>query len=163
MQTADRLIENLGMLRHPEGGYYAQCLASDRLIQGGASGCEERRLWTSIYFLLKAGQVSHLHRLAADEVWYFHAGSPLEIVSITAGGRLEAVSLGLDLEAGQRPQALVTAGSWFGSRLLGGDYALVGCMVAPGFEFSDFELARRDELLRLYPQHSQSIEELCAD
>ncbi|GMA51392.1 cupin [Alicyclobacillus contaminans] len=158
-------IEGLQLLPHPEGGYYRQTYVSPEEITDAeltVSYQGSRHLSTSIYFLLTKDSVSHFHRLKSDELWYFHAGAPLTVYVIHPDGRLEALKLGLDLARGQRPQVLVPKGCIFGSALDDdtSDYALVGCMVSPGFDFQDFELFGRDELLSRFPQHEDVIVKL---
>ncbi|WP_417344579.1 cupin domain-containing protein [Ferrimonas sp.] len=152
--NADDLIHSLNLQPHVEGGYYAPSFASDTAFD------EQRALWTSIYFLLKCGEVSHFHRLTADEMWYFHGGQSMTISMIHPDGRLEEVQLGMDLAAGERPQVLVPKGTIFGSAMNNPGYSLVGCMVSPGFTFGDFELFEREDLLARYPQHRAIIEKL---
>jgi len=134
--NAATIIATLGMQPHPEGGWY---VATFRDENGGARGHS-----TAIYFLLEDGQRSHWHRVAdAAEVWHFHMGAPLELSIWTEGSELRTVRLGTDLAAGERPQGIVPAGSWQAARSTGA-FTLVGCTVAPGFEFSVFELAPPD-------------------
>ncbi|TKB51009.1 cupin domain-containing protein [Ferrimonas sediminicola] len=153
-QTADDLIHALNLQPHVEGGYYAPSFVSDAAFD------DRRALWTSIYFLLKCGEVSHFHRLTADEMWYFQGGQSMTISMIHPDGRLEEVQLGMDLAAGERPQVLVPRGTIFGSAMNNPGYSLVGCMVSPGFTFGDFELFEREDLLARYPQHRAIIEKL---
>src|SRR6185369_8693354 len=121
----------------------------------------QRSFGTSIYFLLEPGDISALHRIKSDEVWHFYAGAPLTVQVITPGGDHRELMLGSDLGAGHTFQDWVPAGCWFGAELAGGgDYALVGCTVAPGFDFVDFEMGKREELLRQYPQHGELIRRL---
>jgi len=111
--------------------------------------------------LLQKGQFSALHRIAADELWHFYTGDPLEIIEIKPSGALCVHALGPDAEAGETFQCVIEAGSWFGSRVKnGGEYSLVGCTVAPGFDFADFELADRNQLMGLFPQHADIIHSL---
>jgi predicted cupin superfamily sugar epimerase len=124
----DDIIESLGLKPHPEGGWYAETYRD----AGGVNG---RAHATAIYFLLKAGERSHWHRVDAAEIWLWHAGAPLKL-----GIGQESVTLGPDLAAGQRPQAVVPPDAWQAAEPLG-DFTLVSCVVAPGFEFSGFELA----------------------
>lgn len=120
-----------------------------------------RSLATAIYFLLKGTDFSAFHRLRSDEMWHFYAGGPLVVHVIGEDGQHSEILLGSDAESGQVFQAVVEAGCWFGSRVRDpGAFALMGCTVSPGFDFADFELAKRDELVRLYPQHRQLIEGL---
>ena len=132
--TAAEIIATLGMERHPEGGWYVEAF---RDMPEGAT----RAVSTAIYFLLESGDRSHWHRVRdAVEVWHFYAGAPLELAIYQEGGALGVVRLGADLAEGERPQAVVPADWWQAARSLG-DWTLVGCTVAPGFEFSSFELA----------------------
>lgn len=112
-------------------------------------------------FLLPGGRVSARHRIKSDELWHFHAGSGLTLSVIHPSGRLEQVALGPDAERGERLQAVVPVGCWFGASVADrASYALVGCTVAPPFEFADFELGDRARLLAEYPQHGDLIERL---
>lgn len=158
MYTAEYFIQMLDMLPHVEGGYYKECLlSSDPISQEEDSS---KTLWSSIYFLLRTGEVSHLHRLKSDEIWYFHSGSPLTIYMISPEGELLHRQLGLDISKGELPQVLVPKGYIFGSAQNEAGYSLVGCMVAPSFSFEDFELFERKYLLERYPQHQAVIEKL---
>jgi predicted cupin superfamily sugar epimerase len=155
------LVTALDMSEHPEGGYYKEiyrcpeCVSGRRLSKAYEG---ERSLATSIYFLLPSGEVSEFHRLKSDELWYFHAGSPISIYIIDPGGELRVEKLGLNFERGEQPQVLVPAGSIFGALVTEADgYTLVGCLVTPGFDYCDFELLPRKQLLREYPQHKDII------
>ena len=136
---AAEIIASLGMIRHPEGGWYAETFRDNRTRDNRDAG--GRGHSTAIYFLLEHGDVSAWHRVKdAAEVWHFYAGSSLEIRVFDETEGLISAVLGVDLEAGERPQAVVPAGCWQTARSLG-DWTLVGCTVAPGFDFSQFELA----------------------
>ena len=154
---ADAIIQRLGLERHVEGGYYTSSYQSDVEYD------EKHLLWTSIYFLLRTGEVSHFHRLTADEMWYFHGGESLTVYMIDPSGNLTTAKLGMNLQAGDRPQLLVPRGYIFGSAMLNSGFALVGCMVAPGFTFEDFELLSRESLLSEHPQHREIIYQLTRD
>ncbi|APH15684.1 hypothetical protein NPD5_1326 [Clostridium sporogenes] len=163
MKDANYFIEKLNMIAHPEGGYYKESFISAENITDSdlTTAFEDKRiLWTSIYFLLRNGEVSNFHRLKSDEMWYYHSGSPLTIYMITPEGELITEQLGLDIEKGEKPQVLVPKNYIFGSAMNNKGYALVGCMVSPGFEFRDFELFERDTLLNLYPKYKETIEKL---
>ncbi|MHB8034001.1 cupin [Clostridium botulinum] len=163
MKDANYFIEKLDMIAHPEGGYYKESFISAENITDWdltTTFDDKRILWTSIYFLLRNGEVSNFHRLKSDEMWYYHSGSPLTIYMITPEGELITEQLGLDIEKGEKPQVLVPKNYIFGSAMNNKGYALVGCMVSPGFEFRDFELFERDTLLNLYPKYKETIEKL---
>ena len=153
MKTAAEWIDSLGLRKHPEGGYYRETYRSETPFAGpGFAG--PRAVSTAIYFLLPAGEVSALHRIQSDELWHFYAGQPLTIQVIAAAGRATTTLL-----SGDQPQAIVPAGCWFGATVAS-EYALVGCTVAPGFDFRDFEMGDRTALLAAYPQHRLIIERL---
>jgi predicted cupin superfamily sugar epimerase len=131
--TAEGVIGLLDLKPHPEGGHYRQTFRDPRTIEGG------RAASTAIYFLLARGERSHWHRVDAVEVWHWHAGAPLEL-RINNGGETVTHRLGPDLARAERPQAIVPAHAWQAADTTG-DWTLVGCTVAPGFEFEHFELA----------------------
>ncbi|MBU1313455.1 MAG: cupin domain-containing protein [Alphaproteobacteria bacterium] len=134
--TAEDIILTLGMQRHPEGGWYVETF---RDPAGGPRGHS-----TAIYYLLQAGERSHWHRVHdAAEAWHFHAGDPLQLKISQDGERVETVILGTDLLQGERPQAIVPANAWQAAEPLG-RFTLVGCTVAPGFDFAAFEMAPPD-------------------
>ena len=135
LDAAD-IIDLLGLVPHPEGGWYRETWRSDPRA-GDASG---RAAGTSIYFLLVAGERSHWHRVDAAETWHFYSGAPLELWVSTDGEQSELHTVGLDLMAGERPQVVVPPGAWQAAATRG-DYTLVGCTVVPGFTFDGFELA----------------------
>ncbi|MFZ0772902.1 MAG: cupin domain-containing protein [Candidatus Sulfotelmatobacter sp.] len=160
-------IEKLGLEAHPEGGYFRQTYRAD-LVLGKGSLPEQftgaRAASTAIYFLLEGENFSAFHRLRSDEVWHFYVGATLVLHVIDENGQYSEIYLGSDAEAGEVLQAVVKAGCWFGSRVRDGKgFALVGCTVAPGFDFEDFELAKREELVRAYPQHRKVIEGLARE
>jgi predicted cupin superfamily sugar epimerase len=130
--TASDLIRLLDLAPHPEGGHFRETFRDPRTIDGRAAS-------TAIYFLLARGERSHWHRVDAVEVWHWYAGSALRL-ELHDGAGTTAISLGANLAAGQRPQAVVPAGAWQAAESLG-DWTLVGCTVAPGFDFAGFELA----------------------
>lgn len=152
MERAEAWIETLGLVRHPEGGWYRETWRSaTRVAPAGAPG-DVRAAGTSIYFLLSAGEVSKLHRIRSDEVWSIHDGGPVVLqVFDDAEGHRETV-LSRDPEGPGAPQAVVRRGAWFGAELPPGvPFALVGCAVAPGFEFADLEMADGVALAARYP------------
>jgi predicted cupin superfamily sugar epimerase len=116
---------------------------------------------TAIYFLLEGKGFSAFHRLRSDEVWHFYAGAPLIVHVIDATGSHSSICLGSDADAGQVFQAVVPAGCWFASHVADWEsWALVGCTVAPGFDFADFEMGMRAELAGEYPEHREIVERL---
>ncbi len=164
MRTGNDWIRALDLRPHPEGGFFREIYRSGyRMARAGLpprySG--DRSLSTSIYFLLLSGQVSRLHRLRSDEIWHFYEGSPVVIHTIEPGGAYAAVGMSREALTGPGFQAVIPAGWWFGAEVAAPDsFALVGCTIAPGFEFDDFELGRREELLASYPAHRGIIEKL---
>lgn len=162
--TIYEIIEHLHLSPHPEGGYYREVYRSKGIVPHAAlknAFDGDRNYCTSIYFLLTSDNFSAFHRLKQDEVWHFYAGSPLYIHVINPDGTYQRNELGLDLTTGIAPQFVVPAGRWFASSVKEpNSFSLVGCTVAPGFDFADFEMADRNELMVEYPQHSQIITEL---
>jgi len=134
--SAAEVIERLKLQRHPEGGHYRETFRDSQMLDGRAAS-------TAIYFLLARGERSRRHRIDAVEVWHHYAGAPL-LLLIGDGRGTATIRLGEDLGAGEEPQAVVPAGAWQSAESLG-DWTLVGCTVAPGFEFSGFELAPKEE------------------
>jgi len=163
-RTAEYWIERLGLNLHPEGGYFRETYRSvDRLTASALPEQYEsdRVFSTAIYFLLRGTQVSRLHRLKSDELWHFHAGSSAAIHLIEPDGGYAELRLGPDLDRGESFQHVIPAGCWFGATVDAADsYTLVGCTVAPGFDFADFELGERNDLLARYPDHREIIERL---
>ena len=134
--TADEIIARLGMKPHPEGGHYVETFRAPGPQQDGGG----RSSGTAIYFLLKAGQRSHWHRVDADEIWHHYAGAPLELSMSDDGKSVRHLRLGTDFGVGEQPQAVVPRHVWQAARSLGA-WTLVGCIVAPAFEYDGFELA----------------------
>jgi predicted cupin superfamily sugar epimerase len=163
-KDAQYWINHLALSPHPEGGYYRATYKSDLTIARTAlpsSYQGDRSASTAIYFLLDEGNFSAFHRIASDEVWHFYAGGSLIVYVIDPEGNYSELHLGDGSEEGEVFQAVVKAGCWFASRVRdAAGFALVGCTVAPGFDFADFELAGRSELTRKFPAHQKLIEEL---
>ena len=161
---ASNLIRLLGLERHPEGGWFRRTYeCADRL---GADCLPprfegERPVATAILYLLEGWDFSAFHRLKSDEIWHFYEGSPLVLYMLWEGGALHAVTLGRGIERGETFQAITPAGCWFAARVSDPDgFTLVGCTVAPGFDYTDFELANRTALTARYPQHREIIKGL---
>ena len=163
--TAQQLIQQYNLLSHPEGGWFKETYKSGENIAANALParfCGERTFSTAIYFLLEQGNFSAFHRIKSDECWHFYAGDPLVVYVMQLNGRLDIIHLGNDIEKGQVFQFVVPANCWFASRPApGSTFCFVGCTVAPGFDFTDFELAKASSLTALFPQHKAIIEELC--
>lgn len=158
--------QHLDLIQHPEGGCYRETYRSPLNIPQTALSADfdgDRSVSTSIYFLLEFGELSALHRIASDELWHYYDGDCLTIWEITKGGELKKHLLGKHLETGAQPQLWIPAGSWFGSSIEDGaeyGFTLCGCTVAPGFDFADFELAVREDLLDTFPRHEETIRKL---
>lgn len=158
-----KIVEQLNMQAHPEGGFYKETYRSKGIIpqQALPQFSDDRSFCTSIYFLLTADNFSGFHRIKQDEIWHFYSGSPLAVHVIDENGIYTKHLVGMDLETNQLPQLTVPAGCWFASSVEKKNaYSFVGCTVAPGFDFDDFELAERDPLTKLFPEHAEIITKL---
>lgn len=153
--TADEIIKKLDLKPHPEGGFFRETYRSPTVIPGS----EPSRVFsTGIYYMLVPGAVSKMHRLAADEMFHFYLGDPVTWVLLSPDGKAQRVVLGKGMEKGEQLQLVIPSGTWFGGYLNeGGSYALMGTTVAPGFEFEDFVIGKRDELLSRFPQDEKEI------
>jgi len=163
--AAAELITHLKLARHPEGGWYRETYRSGGTVAANLLPerfAGDRAFCTAIYFLLERGDVSALHRIKSDELWHFYAGAALTVHVITPQGEYYPLKLGSDLAAGESFQAIVPAGCWFGAASEGA-YSLVGCTVAPGFDFADFEMGSRENLLRRFPAHVGIIRRLTGE
>jgi predicted cupin superfamily sugar epimerase len=154
-------ITRLGLIRHPEGGWYRETYRSRESIARAhlpARFDGDRAFSTAIYYLLESGDFSALHRIRQDEVWHSYDGSPLTLHLISPEGEYSTIALGR--ESGT-PQAVTPAGWLFAATVDDADsFSLAGCTVAPGFEFADFEMPSREELCRAYPRHRELIARL---
>jgi len=163
--TAEELIRLLQLQPHPrEGGYFRETYRAAEKIPAAALAARysgPRSHATAIYYLLTPTTFSALHRLASDEIFHFYAGDPVRMLQLFPDGRGKTILLGSDIGQGHSPQVIVPRGVWQGSLLeSGGAYALLGCTVAPGFEYADYETGRRDELLAQYPEFADWIRRL---
>jgi predicted cupin superfamily sugar epimerase len=168
MSTTDELIRHLNLRPHPkEGGHFCETYRSADMWPAAALPSRygsDRRASTAIYYLLTKTTFSALHRLQSDEVFHFYLGSPVQMLQLWPDGTGRTVILGPDVLAGQQLQVVVPHGVWQGSLLApGGDFALLGCTVAPGFEYADYETGRRDALLSRYPEFAELIGRLSVD
>jgi predicted cupin superfamily sugar epimerase len=163
-KTAQYWINKLNLIAHPEGGHYCETYRSQLSIAKEALPPEftgSRLVSTAIYFLLEGENFSGFHRLRSDELWHFYTGGTIAVHVIDPNGSYSEIQLGSDPDAGEVFQAVVKAGSWFASQVRDTQsFALAGCTVAPGFDFADFELGKCLELVKLYPQHRELIEQL---
>ena len=153
----EQLIRLLGLTRHPEGGYFRETYRSTGIIPGAPPG-GDRNFSTAIFFLLVHPETSRFHRLLSDEIWHFHEGSPVALHLVSPGGEYAVQLPGPELEKGQSYQVAIPAHTWFAAEVLyDGGHALMGCTVAPGFDFRDFKLGGRDDLTKLFPAHGELI------
>jgi predicted cupin superfamily sugar epimerase len=168
MPSADELIRFLQLQPHPkEGGYFRETYRAAEVWPAASLPSRyggDRRASTAIYYLLTPTTFSALHRLATDEVFHFYLGSPVRMLQLWPNGSSRTVTLGADVFAGHEVQVVVPRGVWQGSLLQeGGDFALLGCTVAPGFEYADYETGRRDALRAQYPAVAELIARLTVD
>lgn len=156
--TAETIIKQLDLKPHPEGGFYRETYRSNEKIKLDVD--KVRHTGTAIYYLLKDNDKSHFHKVGADEIWLFHQGEPLEIIIINDDGNIETKILGNRLELNQEPQITIPANTWFAAHIKEEKgFTLVSCVVAPGFEFEDFELADKQKLMKSFPKIKNEIEE----
>jgi uncharacterized protein len=165
MEKAESWIRSLQLAPHPEGGYFRETWRSkDSYTFGDATPFNGPRSYaTAIYYLLTGSDRSKLHRIHSDELWFFHAGNPLTVHFFPQDGEPSSFTLGLAPVKGQVMQGVVPKESWFGASLAtpgSKSYALVSCVVAPGFDFCDFAFADRETLQQQFPRHSEIIERL---
>ena len=153
---ANHLIQRLGLLKLPdEGGYYKETYRSEEKI-------EDRSLSPAIYYMVTSSANSKLHRLKSDEIYHFYFGDPLQMLLLYQNGESRIVFLGHNFLAGQKSQFVVEKGTWMGSMVIEGEhgYSFLGTTMSPGFDFKDFELGEREELIQQYPQHKGIIQDL---
>jgi predicted cupin superfamily sugar epimerase len=148
-----RLVKKLGLGKHPEGGYFKQTYSSGAVVNvEGYDG--PRNIATAIYYLLSGNEFSAFHRIKSDEIWHHYAGGPITLYTISHDGKLSKIKVGKDV-----PQAIIRAGTWFAAALNGKrSYCLLGCTMSPGFDYRDWELGKRDNLIMMYPQYKKIIE-----
>jgi predicted cupin superfamily sugar epimerase len=159
--TAQYWIATLNLQPHPEGGYYKETFRSQiQLIR--TSDSAEKQACTSIYYLLEDTDYSGFHRIGSDEIWYFHKGSPLHIHAIDQSGNHTVHQLS-DQATGNL-SVIIPAGQWFAAHIPSQKgFTLVSCAVAPAFDFNEFEMAKKQDLLDAYPKHVEIIERLCRE
>jgi uncharacterized protein len=151
------LVEALGLTPHPEGGFYRETFRAPLSVPTPAGN---RAASTAIYYLLPAGAFSALHRVRSDEVWHHYDGDPVELHTIDKNGTHGVRRLGRDRSGGERPQHAISAGTWQAAVQIGNRFSLCGCTVAPGFDFADFEMPPRADLVKMFPQHRLLLDRL---
>ncbi|MBD3298026.1 MAG: hypothetical protein GF341_05170 [candidate division Zixibacteria bacterium] len=158
MLPIDHIIETLNMASHPEGGYFHETFRSAISVTE-ETGDRPRAASTAIYFLLTAGSFSAFHRVKGlDEVWHLYCGEPVEVHLLSPEFGYQKHILGTDFSQGQRPQLVIPAGTYQAAATIGNGYSLCGCTVAPGFEFDDLSMAKRDHLIDMFPDCREVIE-----
>jgi hypothetical protein len=166
MKDSNYWIEKLGMIPHPEGGYYHSSYKSSQTmfrhdIAGVSSS--ERNLWSSIYLLLTEEDFTSFHRVRSEEVWYYHHGSSVKIYMISPEGDLTTAKLGLDLDQNEKMQVLIPKNYIIAAERIEDTHAMIGIMVSPGFDFDDIKIYDKDELTNLFPMHEEIISRLCME
>ena len=156
---AKNYIQKLELVKHPEGGYYREIYRSAEMFTTDYPGRRKKRSYsTSIYFLLEGTQVSKFHRLRSDELWHFYDGSSVIIHMLDEKGSYSKINLGNDLIKEEKYQVIISKNTWFAAELFDKkSFALVGCTVSPGFDFSDFEFGKRNKLIKTFPQNKDLI------
>ena len=160
MNNAKFYIDHLQLQKHPEGGWFKENYRSTEIIKHSCLDARfsgDRNISTSIYFLLEKGEFSAFHKIKSDETWHFHDGSALELYSISPEGELKTQKLGLDITNGELPQITIPQGYYFAAKPLG-NYTFVGCTVAPGFDFDDFEMPDKKKLIGFFPNLQAFLE-----
>lgn len=160
MVSINDWISYLNLTAHPEGGYFCENYRNSIEVSLNETHSGVRNLATSIYYMLQSPQISKLHKLKSDEIWYFHYGAPL-IVHVFQQNQYQSYTLGINLEENQLLQLILPAGAIFGAEVaVDNSFTIMGCMVAPGFHFNDFQLISRHDILSSYPKHRAIIEKL---
>lgn len=161
---AQKIVVQLDLQPHPEGGFFKETFRSEGTISNKELGKlfhGDRNFSTAIYFLLTSENFSAFHRIKQDETWHFYKGNCLNLHIISPSGEYRRIKIGNKLDRGEIPQFTVKSGDWFAAEIPGeNNYTLVGCTVAPGFDFRDFEMPKRELLLNLFPQHVEIISSL---
>lgn len=161
MGQVEKIIQKLNLEPHPEGGYFRETYRSRGIIARASldnNYTGERNYSTCIYFLLTSNNYSTFHKINQDEIWHFYKGSPIRLHIISDSGNYSNVIIGNDLDQEETPQYVVPGGQWFAAEVANdNDYSLIGCTVSPGFDFNDFILPGRNELISKFPQHKPLI------
>tara|TARA_R110000787_G_scaffold29800_1_gene80604 strand:- start:8465 stop:8962 length:498 start_codon:yes stop_codon:yes gene_type:complete len=161
---SQEIIKKLNLKEHPEGGYFSETYRSSEMIsndQLGVAYSGDRNHSTCIYFMLTSEKFSAFHKINQDEIWHYYKGVPLKLHIISKEGNYSYVMIGNNFDINEIPQYVVKGGDWFAAEVLEkNSYTLVGCSVSPGFDFADFVLPKREELITLFPKHSEIITKL---
>lgn len=161
---AKEIIEELGLLEHPEGGYFKETYRSKESIPNSELDEKyvgDRHHCTGIYFLLTSEKFSAFHKVNQDEMWHYYKGAPIKLHTITQEGDYSFVMIGNDFSKGETPQHVVSGGDWFAAEVLEENtYSLVGCTVSPGFDFADFVLPKKADLIAQFPNFKEIISKL---
>ena len=161
MIKSKQWISKLNLQPHPEGGYYSEVYRSDEIIPNASLNRRyigSRSISTSIYFLLDGNQFSAFHKIRSDELWHFYDGSAIKLYLISEDGKLEIQNVGINIGQNEFPQITIPKNVWFAAEPIDKEsYTLVGCTVAPGFDFNDFELGERKGLIQRFPHHQELI------
>ncbi|MGN6602832.1 MAG: cupin domain-containing protein [Ginsengibacter sp.] len=165
--NANYLISHLQLEPHPEGGFFKEYYRASETIAAEALPSRfagERNFSTAIYYLLRQGERSLFHRIKSDECWHFYSGDTLLLHVLEPAGKYYCIKLGSNIYVGETFQFVVPSSSWFAAEpAKGTDFSLCGCTVAPGFDFADFELADKQELLDSFPECDEIISRLCKE
>ena len=155
-----QLIQTLDLKPHPEGGFYKETYRAP--LEMELENQRKRNSSTAIYYLLMDDIKSHFHKVLSDEIWLYHQGETVVIYELNESGSMIIHHLGIDIQNGENPQIMIPKNHWFAAKIKNNvGFCLVSCMVAPGFEFEDFVLANKQDLLIQYPQHLDVIEQMC--
>jgi len=161
---SQEIINKLNLKEHPEGGYFSETYRSELKIPTRVLGDDyngDRNCATCIYFMLTSEKFSAFHKINQDEIWHYYKGVSLQLHIISKEGNYSFVMIGNDFDKNEVPQYMVKGGDWFAAEVLEKDsYTLVGCTVSPGFDFADFVLPKRENLIQLFPKHSEIISKL---
>lgn len=161
MKKSKQWISSLNLIPHPEGGYFNEVYRSDEIIDNMSLDNRylgSRSVSTSIYFLLDGDQFSAFHKIKSDELWHFYDGSSIKLYIMSEDGSLETKKLGITLEENEVPQIVIPKNHWFAAEPIDkSKFSLIGCTVAPGFDFTDFELGKRKDLINKYPKLKEII------
>ncbi len=161
IKKSKQWISKLNLKPHPEGGFYNEVYRSDEVLLSTSLDeryAGSRSISTSIYFLLEGNQFSAFHKIKSDELWHFYDGSAIKLYLISEDGKLEIKKVGINISDNEFPQITIPKNVWFAAEPIDKEsYTLVGCTVAPGFDFNDFELGEKKNLIKSFPQHKDLI------